>query len=570
MATPTDVQAILAALQASTQQSVTPPPSVAPSYNLPQPSSSGPVDLSNIRPVATGNVNFQETLARARAVAAEKGVAYDPNRPPPRQDPRLVGRTQQPAPYQRRSRSRSPPRRDQHFRENQNPYRDERRDDARRGGNAYSRERSRSPPARGRGTFSPQRERGYGGGAGGGRDEENQETIMIESNLVGLVIGRQGENLRRIEAESKTRIQFITGPTESGPERQCRITGPVRARMDAKREIYRIIDENGGSVTAQQAPASRSVSSAGGGGGGGGGGATKKQSSSSSNLPPLREGENSIQIMVPDRTVGLIIGRGGETIRDLQERSGCHINIVGENKSINGLRPVNLIGNDQASRLAKEFILEIVDSDTRNQDQQNASGSRPDTGNEGPPRAKQNYNQDPSKIAEKIYVPSDAVGMIIGKGGETIKDMQATTGCKINVTQASGADVEREIGLIGSREALEEAKAAIWEKVDQVKEKNNGGFGGGSGGRGGNRNNDNSGYGGGGDRNYSQQQPYQQQGQPQGIPPQAGAAAPGGGAEDPYAPYGGYANYVVMWQVAMAQQQGQNGAQPPQGGPPGA
>lgn len=275
----------------------------------------------------------------------------------------------------------------------------------RRGGNAYSRERSRSPPARGnRGTFSPQRDRSS---YGGGRDDENQETIMIDSPLVGLVIGRQGENLRRIETESGTRIQFITGPEQSGPQRQCRISGPPRARNDAKREIYRIIDEHNQSkgITQQQQnyPPPRATSTGSGG----------KQRGS--NQPPLREGENSVQIMVPDRTVGLIIGRGGETIRDLQERSGCHINIVGENKSVNGLRPVNLIGNVQAASLAKEFILEIVDSDTRNQDQAQSSATRAPVVND------RQDNRDrggpgPDKISEKIYVPSDAVGMIIGKG----------------------------------------------------------------------------------------------------------------------------------------------------------
>lgn len=53
-------------------------------------------------------------------------------------------------------------------------------------------------------------------------------------------------------------------------------------------------------------------------------------------------------------------------------------------------------------------------------------------------------------------------------GGETIKQMQADTGCKINVSQASGADIEREIGLVGTRQAIDDAKRAIWEKVDQV------------------------------------------------------------------------------------------------------
>ena len=53
-------------------------------------------------------------------------------------------------------------------------------------------------------------------------------------------------------------------------------------------------------------------------------------------------------------------------------------------------------------------------------------------------------------------------------GGETIKDMQNQTGCKINVSPASGRDVEREIGLIGTRHAIEAAKRAILSKVDAV------------------------------------------------------------------------------------------------------
>lgn len=46
--------------------------------------------------------------------------------------------------------------------------------------------------------------------------------------------------------------------------------------------------------------------------------------------------------------------------------------------------------------------------------------------------------------------------------------MQNATGCKINVTPASGRDIEREIGLIGSRDSIEGAKNAIWEKVRSV------------------------------------------------------------------------------------------------------
>lgn len=177
--------------------------------------------------------------------------------------------------------------------------------------------------------------------------------ILIDSSLVGLVIGRQGESLRRIEQESQTRIQFINGP-EAGPQRQCRITGNPGARISAKREINRIIEENGGNPARETGRNARPSAKAVG-----------------QQQPALRDGEQSSQIMVPDRTVGLIIGRGGETIRDLQERSGCHVNIVGENKSVNGLRPVNLIGSPAAAAHARELIMEIVDSDTKQMDASN-------------------------------------------------------------------------------------------------------------------------------------------------------------------------------------------------------
>ncbi|KAK8200462.1 hypothetical protein HDK77DRAFT_228897 [Phyllosticta capitalensis] len=502
----------------------TPPAGVPAAYGLPQPTNSGSVDLSSIKPVNTGSVNFSDVLARARNIATEKGLQpYSGGRSstgPPRDDPRLAGR-----PYRHsRSRSRSPPRRDG-YRDNYNPYRDERRDDPRRSG--FVRERSRSPPSRGRDTFSPARN--Y---PARDRSPPDSETITIESSLVGLVIGRQGENLRRIEQDTGTRIQFITGPEMGGPQRQCRISGPPRSRIDAKREIFRIIDENGGQVSRDAR--------------GGGRGAK-------ANAALMHSGDNSVQIMVPDRTVGLIIGRQGETIRDLQDKSGCHVNIVGENKSVNGLRPVNLIGSREAAARAKELILEIVDSDTR----------------AGPPAAVKENNRGgnfdmqagPGKINDTIMVPSEAVGMIIGKGGETIKEMQNSTGCKINVSQASGADIEREIGLVGTRQSIEDAKQAIWEKVDTVREKN-----GGVGSRG--RGRDNDPYS---DR-YSQPQQQSYAQQPAAGMPQQPAAAPGedgAAGADPYAMYGGYQNYISMWYAAIAQQQ-QTPGQTPGQQPPGA
>lgn len=383
-------------------------------------------------------MNFNDTLSKIRASAAEKGATpYD--RPLVYStDPRNQDR-----PY-RGSRSRSPPRGD--YGDSVNPYRDERRGGH---GRDYGRDRSYSPGPRGR-PFSPR---------GGGRErsplrggDDQTEVIEIESSLVGLIIGRQGENLRRIEAESNCRVQFLP-PSDGGPFRQCKISGPRHRRAEVKEAINRIIDDSG------MGPLNRAQE--------------KPHDPNKGGAAALRDGEDHMQIMVPDRTVGLIIGRGGETIRDLQERSGCHINIVGESKSVNGLRPVNLIGTPEAAAKAKDAIMEIVDSDSKGEGGGGAARMpHPGTGgrNDTPRRdAGGAPNGGSDKINDAIYVPSDAVGMIIGKGGETIREMQSATGCKINVAQSSGpGETEREIALIGSRDSIARARQAIEEKVDAV------------------------------------------------------------------------------------------------------
>lgn len=373
-------------------------------------------------------------MSKARAYAAEKGIAsYD--------RPLVYNSESRNSDRQyRRSRSKSPPRGDYH------DYRDDRRGGH---GRDFERERSFSPGRRGR-PFSP---RGNNGRERSPlRGDDNSETIQIESSLVGLIIGRQGENLRRIEADTNCRVQFLAA-TDGGPFRQCKISGPRHRRAEVKTAINRIIEDSGmGALNrAQEKPRDPNK-----------GGATA-----------LRDGEDHMQIMVPDRTVGLIIGRGGETIRDLQERSGCHINIVGESKSVNGLRPVNLIGTPEAAARAKDAIMEIVDSDSRGDGQ---AAAKPAAGGRRDAPAPRDAGAGAGagaggfdKINDVIYVPSDAVGMIIGKGGETIREMQNSTGCKINVNQSSGpGETQREIALIGSRDSIARAKEAIEEKVEAV------------------------------------------------------------------------------------------------------
>lgn len=55
-------------------------PSTTTPFNIPQPSNSGSLDLSNIKPVNSGSVSLADAIARARGIAAEKGVLYESGR----------------------------------------------------------------------------------------------------------------------------------------------------------------------------------------------------------------------------------------------------------------------------------------------------------------------------------------------------------------------------------------------------------------------------------------------------------------------------------------------------------
>lgn len=99
--------------------------------------------------------------------------------------------------------------------------------------------------------------------------------------------------------------------------------------------------------------------------------------------PAMAPGTNKLTFTVPDKCVGLIIGRGGESINEIQRRSGARVNIVPESQSVNGRRPVNLFGSDEANEKARELIEVIVRQDElgvkKGQDNSAGATQRSDT-----------------------------------------------------------------------------------------------------------------------------------------------------------------------------------------------
>ena len=77
-------------------------------------------------------------------------------------------------------------------------------------------------------------------------------------------------------------------------------------------------------------------------------------------------------------------------------------------------------------------------------------------------------SQQPRQETLIIFVPDRAVGMIIGRGGDSVREIQRVSRCMVEIDRgAIGEGTEKKIVLKGSREEVNMAKELI---EDIVKE----------------------------------------------------------------------------------------------------
>jgi far upstream element-binding protein len=342
---------------------------------------------------------------------------------------------------------------------------------------------------------------------------------MVDQGYVGLIIGKGGDNLKRVEQTSGCKVQFQPESATRPGERLAYLIGTPLQITSARRMIDEIVDEN---IAVKGAlPGARHQIRPPKPNGGG------QYDNSRLLAEEATSPERLVQMLVPDKTVGLIIGRGGENIKDLQSKSGAKINIVPESQSVHGQRPINLLGDPEATAKAKQLILQIVADD---------EAGIPISRKPAPESLGVGSRQ------EILRVPNDAVGMIIGKGGETVREMQATTTCSIKVATSSQGDF-REITLTGTDPTIAHAKHLINEKVAAASDRSSQRAG--------------ANYGGHAYGAPQSQRPADYTQSYNSAAYSSAAPAVTAPADDPYAPYGGYDAYIKAWQQYQQQQQQQ-------------
>jgi len=146
----------------------------------------------------------------------------------------------------------------------------------------------------------------------------------------------------------------------------------------------------------------------------------------------------SVNVRVRMEDAGVVIGRGGDTIREIQRRTNTRIHFLDE-KETDTHRVLAIKGSPEEVQLAEILVHQTI------------------------------ANQ-PHLETLVMTVPGFSVGTIIGYGGKSIKEIQQTSRCKIDVERTSG-DGPRKVTLKGTESQINCAKDLIDNKILLARER---------------------------------------------------------------------------------------------------
>ncbi|XP_072318897.1 far upstream element-binding protein 2 [Eucyclogobius newberryi] len=250
------------------------------------------------------------------------------------------------------------------------------------------------------------------------------EDLKVPDSMVGLIIGRGGEQINKIQLESGCKVQ-IAHDSAGLPERSISLTGSPDSIQRAKSLIDEIV--------------------------------SKSNDNGNSNV---------LEMMIPAGKGGIIIGKGGETIKQLQARAGVKMYVVQDSsQSPNVDKVLRIIGDHYKVQQAKEMVNDILQEGFADR---NEYGSRMGGGGGG----------GSGGGGLEIAVPRHSVGVIIGRSGEMIKKIQSDAGVKIQFKPDDGSGPEKIAHIMGPPDQCEHAASIITDLLQSIRAREEGGQGG--------------------------------------------------------------------------------------------
>ena len=206
-------------------------------------------------------------------------------------------------------------------------------------------------------------------------EAEATQTVDIGAKNVPLIIGNGGATIKMLQASTSAKIDIARGSSS------CTVSGSADAVSAAVSAIRKLILDNSHGETVAY-----------------------------------------------DCHIGVIIGKGGATIRSVQESSGAKVDIESSGDGC----LVSFSGTEVQIAAAKAAVQRVVE----------AESAAPELAD--------------GEVSETIELPESCVGSVIGKQGASIRALQEETGAKVDISRGTGSCT-----VYGQPEGVTKAVAAL-------------------------------------------------------------------------------------------------------------
>ncbi|CBZ55836.1 HnRNP-E2 protein, related [Neospora caninum Liverpool] len=190
-----------------------------------------------------------------------------------------------------------------------------------------------------------------------------------------------------------------------------------------------------------------------------------------SSVPPTKrsafQGPCYLKMIVNNVAAGAIIGKNGVAIAAMEQQTGCALKLSPLNAFYPGTQDRVLVMSGEQEQVNNALVLilgKIKETVTSQFGAGTQTGTQPGSNGAGNGSA-ECVGRDPfgsndasqHKITCRLAVPRSAVSTIIGKGGQQIRELQDTTGARVQVSCREEGLAERMITITG---LLEQVRAA--------------------------------------------------------------------------------------------------------------
>ncbi|XP_015175383.1 PREDICTED: insulin-like growth factor 2 mRNA-binding protein 1 [Polistes dominula] len=303
---------------------------------------------------------------------------------------------------------------------------------------------------------------GFPGAPGAGRQTDFPLRILVQSDMVGAIIGRQGTTIRHITQSSRARVDVHRKDNVGCVEKAITIYGNPENCTNACKKILEVMQQEAASTN---------------------------------------KGDITLKILAHNNLIGRIIGKGGNTIKRIMQDTESKITVssINDINSFNLERIITVKGTIDNMSKAEAMISSKLRQSYENDLQAMAPQTMMFPGlhpmammstagmgyssrgtalyGSGPTPYPYTSNLPSSAVPSGesqettfLYIPNSSVGAIIGTKGSHIRNIIRFSGASVKIApleQDKPADqqTERKVTIVGSPESQWKAQYLIFEKM---------------------------------------------------------------------------------------------------------